>query len=248
MTLVGIFSREDISCYNWLINNLVASRSARDVRPVTITNNFLTFQEEASKCNFAILYHSKNRGRVNVTDVTDSLYDRELQHLCDVHGRNNVLVVIDDLNSSSESEKQRILTHQPSIRELARDLFIFSSEDKAALTEGGYQSSPHTLRALDDIKRVIKGRKGRVSHDIERQPSETSTHPTQRRPIPSRRCIIIILALIAFIGIILIIVLNLPKNHHLGAFTPVHSTEAPKYYTVSSNMTTIMVFNTTVLM
>ncbi|XP_066433720.1 uncharacterized protein [Eleutherodactylus coqui] len=158
MTLVGIFSREDESCYRWLSGQLLESRNVRDVRSVIITNNSLTFYEEASKCNFAILYHSKTRGRINVTDVTDSLYDMELQHLNTVHGRQNVLVVIDDLDSSNEEEKARILTFQPKIRNLAEDLFLFSSADKASL---GYQPSAHVLRTLNDMKRVVEGAKER---------------------------------------------------------------------------------------
>ncbi|XP_066433156.1 uncharacterized protein [Eleutherodactylus coqui] len=161
MTLVGIFSREDESCYQWLSDKLLEIRNVRDVRSVIITNNSLTFYEEASKCNFAILYHSKTRGRINVTDVNDSLYDLELQHLNTVHGRQNVLVVIDDLDSSNEEEKARILTFQPKIRDLAQDLFLFSSADKASL---GYQPSAHVLRTLNDMKRVVEGAKKKPNY------------------------------------------------------------------------------------
>lgn len=201
MKLVGIFSREDQSLYAWFCFLLVTYKSVKDVRSVAITNNFQRFQEEVSKCDFAILYHSKKRGRVNVTDVTDSLYDDELQYLSDVLGKDNVLVVIDDLDSSSEEEKRRILTFQPKIGNLARGLFIFSSADKVALNNSGYQTSHNTPRALDDMKRIIEGNKEWVVHGIERQRDRELSPST--RPQPSRRCV----AGFIILGIVIIIVI-----------------------------------------
>ncbi|CAH2308054.1 Hypothetical predicted protein [Pelobates cultripes] len=71
------------------------------------------FMEDVSECKFGILYHTKNRGRINVTDVADSLYDEELKSMSDNLGKDNVLVVIDDLEDSSPQERNRILQNQP---------------------------------------------------------------------------------------------------------------------------------------
>lgn len=243
MKLVGVFSREDESCYQWLSHRLVKWRNVKDVRSVTITNNFQTFQEETSKCDFAILYHSKKRGRVNVTDVTDSLYDNELQYLSNVYGRENVLVVIDDLDRSSEEEKLRILTHQPKIRVLAWDLFIFSSADKDALSDGGYQTSHYTQRALDDIKRIIEGNEGWFfrKRDTAEERDEGSSPPSRRRLLPSRLCVVIFIALIVIPLLILIIEL-IVKSHEPGLTIPPATTETPKYHLLIINATATAVF------
>ncbi|XP_071978929.1 uncharacterized protein [Engystomops pustulosus] len=131
---IGIFSRSVESEYDWLKRCLEAE-PFQDVvgivRPCYITNNgFQQFSEDVSWCTFGILYHSKNRGRINVTDVTDSLYDTELQYLSESLGEQNVIVVIDDLPNASKEEKQRIKESQPSLQTLAKDVFLFSTEDK----------------------------------------------------------------------------------------------------------------------
>ncbi|XP_073416573.1 uncharacterized protein [Dendrobates tinctorius] len=207
MVLVGVFSREDESTYNWLVKVLVSSHSVNDVRCVTITNRFQNFQEETQKCDFAILYHTKKRGRVNVTDVLDSLYDEELRLLYEVYGKDNVLVVIDDLDSSSEEEKCRILSHQPSIGELARDLFLFSCADKANLHGNGYQSSISALRALEEMKRIIKGARNRVTIPVSERWTDGHISAASG-PRANRRCMIAVIASIAIAVIIFIIVLS----------------------------------------
>ncbi|OCT56072.1 hypothetical protein XELAEV_180026382mg, partial [Xenopus laevis] len=67
---IGLFSREGESQYSWLIEELQSKRRCIEY-----------FQEAVTKCQFAILYHSKTRGRINITDVTDALYDEELDTL-----------------------------------------------------------------------------------------------------------------------------------------------------------------------
>ncbi|XP_077129850.1 uncharacterized protein LOC143785066 [Ranitomeya variabilis] len=132
--IIGIFSREAESQYSWLVAILKSHifRSwVLEVRPCYISNTgFQQFCDDVSKCKFGILYHSKNRGRVNVTDVTDALYDEELQDLHSRLGRKNVIVVIDDLDESGEFQKTLILKNQPSINIRAVDLFLISNEEK----------------------------------------------------------------------------------------------------------------------
>ncbi|CAI9574060.1 unnamed protein product [Staurois parvus] len=100
------------------------------VHPVYISNNANDFYKVAPGHDFAILYHTKKRGRINVTNVTDSLYDEELRHLHDKLGRKKVVVVIDDLEDSSDKEKTRIQTAQEDLQKHACDLFLFSTADK----------------------------------------------------------------------------------------------------------------------
>ncbi|KAM5152268.1 uncharacterized protein ACMZJ9_010470 isoform 2-T3 [Mantella aurantiaca] len=159
--MVGIFSREHEDLYKWLIPILITFIAVRDVRPVVISNNFYNFQQEVAKCDFGILYHSKRRGRLNVTNVTDSLYDEELKYLSDTYGKKKVLVVIDDLEDSSDNAKYEILNSQNSIRELAEELFLFSTAEKAQLEDevtSGYQSDLNNK--LDHLKKIIDGKQG----------------------------------------------------------------------------------------
>ncbi|XP_053326530.1 uncharacterized protein LOC128501165 isoform X2 [Spea bombifrons] len=131
---VGIFSRSAEEDYKWL-NSRLKSALFQDVVESTescyISNNGgPRFRDAVSRCSFAILYHTKNRGRINVTDVEDSLYDRELQHLHNHLGKEKVIVVIDDLQDSSPHEKNRISENQPSIGRLAAELVLFHKQEK----------------------------------------------------------------------------------------------------------------------
>ncbi|XP_040211843.1 uncharacterized protein LOC120942940 isoform X2 [Rana temporaria] len=128
--VVGLFSREAEDSYHFLREALrFHDVLVREVRTFTITNNGGSrFRDEVSQCDFAILYHSKKRGRLNITDVTDSIYDEELKHLSKTLGKENVLVVADDLDSTTQGDKAKILNSQPLIQERARDLILFRSD------------------------------------------------------------------------------------------------------------------------
>ncbi|XP_075037519.1 uncharacterized protein LOC142098579 [Mixophyes fleayi] len=246
---VAIFSREHQSCYEWLINFFLTTGIVKDVRPVHISNDYQKFREEASKCNFAILYHSKNRGRINVTDVTDSLYDDELQHLNNQHGKKNVIVVIDDLEDSDNEKKIAILNTQPSIRELAQDLFLFSTSEKAFLHDhqkDRYQTQTDLTQKMDDLKKTIEGKKvkSRGNHgvvDVDRseepgEPLSTRDYGVERSGGPqqpqSRRCKICVIVSGAACVIIFIIVLVTQLNHHTP---PVNGTTTPGYTSTHDN-------------
>ncbi|XP_053550407.1 uncharacterized protein LOC128641868 [Bombina bombina] len=132
---VGIFSRSGQNNYSWILTLLESENFShiKEIKPHCITNNgYLKFREAVSQCTFGILYHTKNYGRVNVTNVTDSLYDEELKHLSDELGKEKVIVIIDDLEDSSSEEKNRILDYQPDIGNLAKELFIFSESEKTS--------------------------------------------------------------------------------------------------------------------
>ncbi|XP_075687744.1 uncharacterized protein LOC142656703 [Rhinoderma darwinii] len=139
---VVIFSRDDPTVYTWLIDVVKSVRGVKNVRPVLITNTWKYSTTQVPKCSLAILYHSKTRGRVNVTDVTDSLYDEELKDLSRGLGKERVIVVIDHLESTTEKEKTRILEHQPSIENLASHLLLFN---------GGQETEGANLKTLKDL-------------------------------------------------------------------------------------------------
>ncbi|XP_056391576.1 uncharacterized protein LOC130284812 [Hyla sarda] len=126
---IGIFSRSGEDEYRWLMDGL---RGKWSVSPFVITNrNYSVFCEEIYRRSFGILYHSRNRGRVNITDVTDSLYDREVRTMSEALGRDRVIAVIDDLDDSSDEARRRILDHQPTLRTHTNGIFLFTPNDKA---------------------------------------------------------------------------------------------------------------------
>ncbi|XP_077303180.1 uncharacterized protein LOC143923397 [Lithobates pipiens] len=131
---VGIFSRSDKGDYAWLVTLLSSSDFSdciQDVRSTVISNSgFRQFIDGASQCSLGIIYHTKNRGRVNITDVPESLYDEELENLNQLLGRDNVIVVIDDVEDSSHEEKINILKLQPTIGKLACDFLLISKTEK----------------------------------------------------------------------------------------------------------------------
>ncbi|XP_077303073.1 uncharacterized protein LOC143923334 [Lithobates pipiens] len=131
--VVGIYSREDRRLYEWLIRIITFIMCVKGVRPILITNTWSDFTEQVPKCSFAILFHSKTRGRLNITDVVDSLYDEELKYLCQVYGRDNVIVVVGDMEDSSNEKKASILREQPKLVQYASDVFLFNEvkDDKA---------------------------------------------------------------------------------------------------------------------
>ncbi|XP_056391964.1 uncharacterized protein LOC130284976 isoform X2 [Hyla sarda] len=150
--VVAIFSRDGDTNYRFLSDFLKAE--GLEVRSCIITNNGQKrFREEASTCHFAILYHTKNRGRLNITDVTDSLYDEEITELNTTLGKKNVVVVVDDLDCSSSEKKMEILAGQPSILNMAAQLFLVSKADKiseALLNEKLQQLLPHIMKKVSE--------------------------------------------------------------------------------------------------
>ncbi|XP_069840796.1 uncharacterized protein [Dendropsophus ebraccatus] len=141
---VGIFSREDVTCYEWLIDVIRSVWGVKAVHPVLITNTGGHFEQRVPKCSLAILYHSKTRGRLNVTDVTDSLYDEELQYMSRELGKKRVIVVIDHMEKTGEEDKSRILKNQPSICRLA---------DRLILLNGGTGTERAELRSFTGLIR-----------------------------------------------------------------------------------------------
>ncbi|XP_041434749.1 uncharacterized protein LOC108702443 isoform X2 [Xenopus laevis] len=137
---VGLFTRDGKSEYSWLIDKLQSQRWCTIyVQPFQISNrNWSEFQEAVAKCQFAILYHSNTRGRINITDVTDSIYNEELDTLYKNLGKEKVTVVVDHMERSNDDDKAAILRNQPSIAYKAQDVFLFSTEE----------TMPHGTKAL----------------------------------------------------------------------------------------------------
>ncbi|XP_077350347.1 uncharacterized protein LOC144000406 [Lithobates pipiens] len=152
---VGIFSRSGDIEYAWLTGRL---EKHHKVLPIYISNrNRHVLIQSLSQCQFAILYHTKNRGRINITDVTDSIYDDEINLLSDRLGPSKVFAIIDDLEDSSEETKNRILNSQPTLLgKTEGKVFLFTKEEKKNQQRLGDKVQP----IIDLIQRgTFKARK-----------------------------------------------------------------------------------------
>ncbi|OCT64656.1 hypothetical protein XELAEV_18045755mg [Xenopus laevis] len=166
---VGIFSRDASDNYKWLIDLLEGTFShgvENIVIPVYVGNDFFEFLSNVNQCKFAILYHTQKRGRLNVTDVTDSLYDRELENLSSVLGKENVIVVLDDLVDNSDSKKNDIVKSQPKINEYSCDLLLISEKKKQAFITGGSDLQLKE-KPLSDLRAKLNYIKKIMDADIE---------------------------------------------------------------------------------
>ncbi|XP_018429396.1 PREDICTED: uncharacterized protein LOC108801988 [Nanorana parkeri] len=163
---VAICSRDSEENYNWLkdfLEKRMCRKTKIEVHPVYITNNTSQFYKEVSGYHFAILYHTKKRGRINITNVTDSLYDQELQHLSGKFGRNHVAVVVDDLESSDHREKEIIINGQPDLKKHAGEVFLFTERDKDSTEERLIEMRDKTMKSkLKALRKYIKKSKGRT--------------------------------------------------------------------------------------
>ncbi|XP_077303183.1 uncharacterized protein LOC143923399 [Lithobates pipiens] len=183
--VVGIFSRSSTDDYSWLVE-LLTSEYFRDciqeVRHCYISSNgFQQFMNDLSQCTFGILYHTKNRGRINITDVTSSLYDEELEYLNRTLGMDNVLVVVDDLEDSSDQEKTRILENQPSIGKLAGDLLLISHTEKA--------DNMQLVRKLKSIKHACHSSENFSKRRLQGQEQKALPTNSQKTPTSQRSAI-----------------------------------------------------------
>ncbi|XP_041431857.1 uncharacterized protein LOC121397886 [Xenopus laevis] len=173
---VGIASRSSESHFEWLAQHLKNSCQA-DVRYIYISNNGRhKFWDDVSHCTFAILYHTKKRGSINIADVTDSLYDEEIkylatalvmEHSCNptlvtdsLNRKDNVIVVVDDLDNSSNEEKERILQSQPSIGHQAKDLILFTQKEtdpnyERLVTQQIEEDEINLKKKLDALKEIL---------------------------------------------------------------------------------------------
>ncbi|KAM4628519.1 uncharacterized protein O3C94_019196 [Discoglossus pictus] len=159
---VCVFSKSSQSNYQWLMSQLQSSSYGdlvKDVRAVYISNNSSQFELDLSDCTFAILYHTRKHGRINITDVMDSLYDRELEEMYRKLGRENLIVVIDGLEDSSEEEKNRILQSQPTIRNWATETFLFTEdENQRSSSSENLLGDGRLIEKLRRMKEIIKMR------------------------------------------------------------------------------------------
>ncbi|KAM5151609.1 uncharacterized protein ACMZJ9_009834 [Mantella aurantiaca] len=187
---VGIFSKDGQDNYKWLVNLLrtaMFQSVVECVLNVYITNNFRVFTDALTQCQFAILYHTKNRGRLNITNVTDSLYDEELENMKDLLG-DNVVVLVDDLEESRDHIKKRILGEQPLIKECARDLILISEPEKQAanLTGSDPRWSPAPIsQSMQDAYDSIHNKIYRLRTYMEEAMGDSPGHRIQNGSHPT---------------------------------------------------------------
>ncbi|KAM3915870.1 uncharacterized protein RB166_015272 [Leptodactylus fuscus] len=118
-----------------------------DVLPVYISNSKNSFISGLTRSTFAIVYHTKKRGRLNIANVTDSLYDDELDEMSSHLGRNNVVVLVDDVEDSSD-ENMRRLTQEQRLGAYACEVILISEWEK--------EMEDSLDDKLHDLKKIIE--------------------------------------------------------------------------------------------
>ncbi|XP_073416598.1 uncharacterized protein [Dendrobates tinctorius] len=197
---VGIFSRDGKDNYKWLFILLCTMFKSlvKDINSIYISNSGQDFITGLSQSSFAILYHTKNRGRLNIANVTDSLYDEELKDLSDRLGRSNVVVLVDDVEDSSDSNRRRILEEQQ-LDSYATELILISEREKESANLMGpdpsFSDSPISVQMHDaynslyhkllKLKDVINNAPNRNTGGHDSTSSESSYGSRRTGPVPS---------------------------------------------------------------
>ncbi|XP_068103389.1 uncharacterized protein [Hyperolius riggenbachi] len=129
---IGIVSRSAKDNYQWLIDHLQKSDIGKWLTVCSVygSKDHHLFYSDIQRCQFAILYHTRNQGQIFITDVAGALYENELKALSNHLGCQNVLVVLDNMTDCSSIERERILESQSSLQSLTRDLFLFREDVK----------------------------------------------------------------------------------------------------------------------
>ncbi|XP_041431787.1 uncharacterized protein LOC108701742 isoform X2 [Xenopus laevis] len=176
---VSIFSRAAKSTYTWLMDLLQSEdfgSLVKEVHSVEISNNYSQFLSTINNCTFAILYHTLKFGRINITDVPDSIYDKELKDLFNSFGQEKIIVVIDDLlESNLEKTKGTIHQNQPSIGQYSQEAFFFSEREK----KSGINKSKSMQDKITEIKQTIENsiKRHSLSSSTSQNSSDTEALP-----------------------------------------------------------------------
>ncbi|XP_053551023.1 uncharacterized protein LOC128642320 isoform X1 [Bombina bombina] len=219
MGKIAIVSRDGRVCCDWLMDALAPVTTEYSYIPSGGSTNL---RDAVGSCSLVILYHTKTRGRINVTDVTDSLYDKELKELSDVLGKTRVIVVIDDLEDSSYSEKIRILNNQPSIGRLAKELFLFSTQEKKAYTK----NTRETESAASAHKKITS-----IKNSVTVLPLPPANVGGN---FQKRICLIITVTAVIILLVVLCVTLSNRENHPASTTAvPYFSSTSPGNYTPS---------------
>ncbi|XP_073505077.1 uncharacterized protein [Phyllobates terribilis] len=172
---VGIFSRDGEANYKWLQNLLrgwMIYNVVANVHSIYISNSGRDFITGLSHSSFAIVYHTKRRGRLNIANVTDSLYDNELKDLSDHLGRSNVVVLVDDVEDSGDSNKRRILEEQR-LDAYATELILISEREKESANLTGpdpsFSESPISAQ-MHDAHNSLKNKLDKLKDIINNAP------------------------------------------------------------------------------
>ncbi|MEE6527766.1 hypothetical protein FKM82_029372, partial [Ascaphus truei] len=92
-------------------------------------------------------------------------------------GKDNVIVVVDDLEDSSSEEKRRILQNQPSIGRLAQDLILFTKEEtdpayKKPITAQDPEDERSLTGKLEKMTELLKDGKQRLVEEAAKKKRE----------------------------------------------------------------------------
>uniref|UniRef100_A0A4W3HUH2 Uncharacterized LOC103189741 n=2 Tax=Callorhinchus milii TaxID=7868 RepID=A0A4W3HUH2_CALMI len=88
--------------------------------------NFLGFRDYKT---LYVFHHSVLQGRMNLTDVYDSLYDNVLKSTSNKAGKESIIFIVDDVQDGKTSQNN-IKVEQPTLSQCCESVFVFQKTEK----------------------------------------------------------------------------------------------------------------------
>eukprot|EP00062_Callorhinchus_milii_P023782 gi/632982989/ref/XP_007908426.1/ PREDICTED: uncharacterized protein LOC103189732 [Callorhinchus milii] len=108
-------------------------------------------KQEARKCKpflgclwqkkLYVFHHSALQGRMNITDVYDSLYDYILRYMSWRVGRKSIIFIVDNVQDGKTAQNN-IKVEQPTLSQCCNNIFIFQNTEE----NGWNQLEDHRLK------------------------------------------------------------------------------------------------------
>eukprot|EP00062_Callorhinchus_milii_P018557 gi/632972163/ref/XP_007902525.1/ PREDICTED: uncharacterized protein LOC103185696 [Callorhinchus milii] len=102
-----------------------------------------------------VLYHTQQMGRLNLCDGRDSVYTQYLRAMFLTLGRENIVVVVDDVDGDPDVKRTQLCEKQLTLRECGK-LFVFSKENLA--DHGISQEIVNYFNTVTPVQRTQFGR------------------------------------------------------------------------------------------
>uniref|UniRef100_A0A4W3HAB9 Uncharacterized protein n=1 Tax=Callorhinchus milii TaxID=7868 RepID=A0A4W3HAB9_CALMI len=76
-----------------------------------------------------VFHHSNRQGRMNITDVFDSLYDHILMYMSQKVGRESIIFIVDNVQDG-QTAQDNIKVEQRTLSQSCNEIFIFQETEK----------------------------------------------------------------------------------------------------------------------
>ncbi|OCT64721.1 hypothetical protein XELAEV_18045818mg [Xenopus laevis] len=113
----------------WLVDmlNSYFSKHGTETKYVPLTKHQ---KKDLEKCSFGILYYSFGYKQINASKVSRLLPKEEFNYMSSCLGKQNVMVVLDDMDQNNMKETVRILSEDPTISDCSSCLLLIPKDNK----------------------------------------------------------------------------------------------------------------------